>query len=120
MRFFNKAQTIPPEEAADALARGDVLLVDVRDTQERAQTRAAGSVHIPLVELSERHDELPRDRQLAFICASGVRNAMAVKATARHGLTAANVKGGLSSWARAGLPVETGPEPRASETKRSR
>lgn len=77
-------------------------------------------MHIPLVELSERHDELPRDRRLAFICASGVRSALALKATARHGLTAANVKGGLASWARAGLPVDTGPEAPRLEPRRSR
>ena len=119
MLFAKKTASIDPAEAAGALSHGELVLVDVRDTQERAQARVPGSAHIPLVELSERHGELPRDRPIAFICASGVRSAMAVKATARQGLAAANVKGGLSSWARAGLPVETGPEPR-SETQRRR
>ena len=117
MLFTKKTATIAPQEAADAHARGDLVLIDVRDASERAHTRAAGSLHIPLVELSERRSELPRDRPLAFFCASGVRSAIAVKATARHGLTAANVKGGLASWARAGLPVETGPEPRTAAIK---
>ena len=120
MLFTKRTATLAPQEAADAHARGDLVLIDVRDASERAKTRVAGSLHMPLVELSERRGELPRDRSLAFICASGVRSAIAVKATARHGLTAANVKGGIASWTRAGLPLETGPEPRTSETKWSR
>ncbi len=110
MRFFKKAQTIAPDEAAGAHARGELVLVDVRDARERAQARVPGSVHIPLDQLSERWGELPEGRPLGFICASGARSAIAANKAAGNAASAANVDGGLAAWSRAGLPVETGPE----------
>jgi len=120
MHLFRKAQTIGPEEAAGAHAQGDLVLVDVRDEQERAQVRVAGSVHIPLDQLANRLHELPDDPPLAFICASGARSAIAAKTAAGNALSAANVDGGLASWTRAGLPVETGPEGTGREPQPSR
>ncbi len=120
MLFFKKTQTIAPNEAAGAHARGELVLIDVRDAQERAQARVPGSVHIPLAQLPERLDELPEDRPLAFICASGARSAIAANTAAGNALSAVNVDGGLASWARAGLPVDTGPEGTSHEPQQSR
>ena len=110
MLFFNKIETIAPDEAAAAHGRGELVLIDVRDAAERAQARVPGSVHIPLDQLPERLHELPEDRPLAFICASGARSAIAAKKAAGKVSSAANVDGGLAAWSRAGLTVETGPE----------
>ncbi len=112
------AQLIPSEAAAKAAA-GELVLVDVRERDERKQARPAGSRHIPLGELPTRLHELPQDQPVAFICRSGGRSAMATSAASAAGLSAANVRGGLIAWADAGLAIESGAEPTTSSRKAS-
>src|SRR6185295_9199482 len=50
--------------AAERLATGESLAIDVRTPGERDQKFVAGSVSIPLNHLAERVQELPRDRPL--------------------------------------------------------
>jgi rhodanese-related sulfurtransferase len=49
--------------------------------------------------------ELPTQRPVIAVCRSGHRSARAARFLAGHGLGAANLKGGMSAWAAAGLPV---------------
>lgn len=114
MPFWRRSRTRPTAiapAAAEAAARaGELVLVDVRDARERAQGRPPRSLHVPLGELGDRLDELPTDRTVAFVCQSGMRSAAAARRAARSGRRAANVRGGLVAWSRAGLPLERGPE----------
>ena len=116
----NRPPRLSPREAAAGVRAGEVVLVDVRDPAERAETRPAGSRHVPLGDLSTRIGELPRDRTVSFICRSGSRSAMAARAAADHGLIVANVRGGLLAWTDAGLPVEHGPERHAPNPEENR
>jgi len=52
-------------------------VVDVRSPAEFAAAHAAGSVNIPLDEISLRAAELDRSRPVIVCCASGTRSAMA-------------------------------------------
>lgn len=106
----NTTTELSAPEAASAARAGEVVLVDVREPDERAQARPVPSRHIPLGDLPTRLGELPRDRIVAFICRSGNRSATAAREAARGGLRVANVRGGLAAWSVAGLPVESGPE----------
>ena len=109
----NKLPNLSPTEAADRASRGDLVLVDVRESSKRTQARPANSRHIPLADLPTELSELPRDQTVAFICRSGGRSQKAARAAADHGLTAANVQGGLNAWTEADLPVDSGPEQNA-------
>jgi rhodanese-related sulfurtransferase len=106
--LFHRSKSLTPTEAADALSRGELQLVDVREPAEVAETRVQGAKHIPLRHLPERLPELDRDRPIAFLCRSGGRSAIATRAAAKAGLDAANVRGGIAAWSRAGLPLLTG------------
>lgn len=108
MLFGRKTPSLEPDAAADALDRGELVLVDVRSATERAEGRIAGSLHVPLDQLGSRFDELPVGRQLGFVCKSGARSASAAKLASGRGANAVNVRGGMLAWKRAGLPVETG------------
>src|SRR5471032_2084606 len=57
--------------AAERLASGTAVAVDVRAPHEREQTFVAGSVGIPLNHLAERAHELPKDRPLLVYCSGG-------------------------------------------------
>ena len=103
--LFRRTNSLAPEQAAVALDRGELQLVDVREPVELAAARVDGARHIPLAQVPARLGELDRGRPVAFICRSGSRSAVATRAAAKAGLEAANVRGGLVAWTRAGLPL---------------
>lgn len=93
-----------PEEAHRQQQQGDVL-VDVRDPHETANGHAAGARLIPLDQLQQRQDELPRDQRLLLLCASGNRSAVATEHLRSAGFDAVNVEGGTTAWREHDLPM---------------
>jgi len=109
------AGTIPTISVADASARLEPadpdgpMLVDVREPDEWRTVRANGATPIPMSQFQDRHAELPKDRPLFVICATGSRSAAATAFLLRSGWTdVANVDGGTVAWERAGFPVNRG------------
>lgn len=88
------------------LTEGSATLVDVREGWEWSQGRASGARHIPLGKLAGALNNLPRDKQVLVICASGNRSLSAAQFLQQQGFDAKSVKGGTSAWARAGLPIQ--------------
>ena len=107
MRLFRRLPTISPREAADSLSRGELQLVDVREAAEVAAGAAPAATRIPLGRLQQELSRLDRQRPVAFVCRSGGRSAAATRAALAAGLDAANVSGGMTAWARQGLPLTT-------------
>jgi rhodanese-related sulfurtransferase len=102
------ANDITPVAAAAMLRQGGLVLVDVREDDERAEAHIPGSLHVPLGQLDQRVDELPAQRPLAFICAGGRRSAAAAAQARTRGLDARSVEGGMTAWEQAGLPARRG------------
>jgi rhodanese-related sulfurtransferase len=107
MSLFRPSKSLTPAEAAAAHERGELLLVDVREAGELAEARVRGAIHIPLRQLGARLRELD-GRPVAFLCRSGARSALATRTACRAGVKAANVRGGVVAWSRAGLPLSSG------------
>ena len=105
MRMFRRLPTISPREAAERLSRGELELVDVREVAEVAEAGAPAATHIPLGRLQVEMNRLDRQRPVAFVCRSGGRSAAATRTALAAGLDAANVSGGMTAWARQGLPL---------------
>ena len=105
MRLFSSIPSISPREAARRLAAGELQLVDVRQATELARARVPAAKHIPLRSLSSQLAHIDRDRPVAFVCHSGSRSAIATRSALKAGLDAVNVRGGISAWTRAGLPL---------------
>jgi rhodanese-related sulfurtransferase len=105
LRRFRNNTAIDVSQAATEHRHGDLILVDVRQHDERSRGYAHGSWHIPLAELDHKLDELPKHMPLAFICQSGRRSAIATDVARRAGLDARNVRGGMNAWRRAGLDI---------------
>jgi len=102
-----ETERISAPVAAERLATGAPLLVDVRAPGERNQKRVAGSVGIPLNHLTERLDDLPKDRPLLVYCAGGYRSSIAASLLQQHGFTrVSEIAGGIAAWEAAQLPVE--------------
>jgi hydroxyacylglutathione hydrolase len=99
--------------AAERLAAGAALALDVRSPGERGQKSVAGSIAIPLNHLGERIAELPRDRPLLVYCAGGYRSSIAASLLQRRGFAAVSeLAGGIAAWEAAQLPM-LGPQPSA-------
>lgn len=100
---------LTPKEAEHAARTGEVVLVDVREADERrALAPAVRSTHIPVGVLADRTGELPTDRPVAFVCKSGGRSLAAAKTASSAGLDVRNVLGGMTAWDAQGLPTKKG------------
>ena len=104
--FFARKPTISPEQAAAAVAKRELVLIDVREPGELRGGRVRGAINIPLGQLRARVHELEHGRQVAFLCHSGARSSRATGIAIKAGYDAVNVRGGLIAWSRAGLPLK--------------
>lgn len=76
----------------------DAFVLDVREEEEAALGRIPGSVLIPLGQLRERLDEIPRDRMVAVYCAVGIRAYAAERILRQRGWNVKNISGGFGAW----------------------
>jgi rhodanese-related sulfurtransferase len=64
----DEVEAIDRDELRERLARGDVVLVDVRPVEEFAAGHIDGASSIPLGELEQRISELPADVEVIAYC----------------------------------------------------
>jgi hydroxyacylglutathione hydrolase len=109
------------EELAGRLAAGGPgapLVIDVRQATEFAAGHVPGSVHIRGGDLQDRLSDLPRDRPIATICASGYRSSVAASLLRRAGFEDVTwIADGVPAWSAQGLPMSYGPETDARQTR---
>jgi len=76
------------------------LLIDVREPHELEIARIDTALHIPLRELPQKADTLPRDHPLLLLCHHGGRSQRATEYLRHLGFeNAINVTGGIDAWA---------------------
>ena len=75
------------------------MLLDIREDQEVAICSIDGSTHIPMNEIPERLDELPRDKTLVVMCHVGGRSFQVTQWLLSNGFdNALNLEGGIAAW----------------------
>jgi rhodanese-related sulfurtransferase/DNA-binding HxlR family transcriptional regulator len=100
----DEVEAISREELLSRLGSNDVVLVDVRPTQEFDAGHIEGARSIPLQELDERLPELPADCEIVAYC-RGAFCAYAHEAVRRlqaSGRQAKRLEGGWPEWQIAG------------------
>jgi NADPH-dependent 2,4-dienoyl-CoA reductase/sulfur reductase-like enzyme/rhodanese-related sulfurtransferase len=75
------------------------FILDVREPIELAVENVPGAVYIPLGQLRNRLNELPRDKEINVVCRSGGRAYFATRILLQNGFKAKNVSGGMLSLA---------------------
>jgi glyoxylase-like metal-dependent hydrolase (beta-lactamase superfamily II) len=89
-------------EAAELAARlgtaNEPFVVDVREPPEFARWSIPSAVNIPLGELAARASEVPENREVVSVCASGSRSSEAAELLSRAGRRVANLTGGMAAW----------------------
>ena len=99
------------ELAKKLQADPDVVVIDVRQASEYEGGHVPGALRIHAGDLPDRLSELPRNRPIATICASGYRSSVAAGLLHQAGFSDVSaVRDGLPEWRAAGYPVETGPD----------
>jgi rhodanese-related sulfurtransferase len=95
-------------ELEQRLARGDVVVLDVRPEPEYRAGHIAGARSVPLSALASAAAELPRRREIVAYCRGPycVYADDAVRLLQERGLKARRLDVGYPEWRRAGLPVE--------------
>ena len=100
------------EELGERLAAGGddaPLVIDVRQATEYAAGHVPDAVHVAGGDLPARLGDLPRDRPIAVMCASGYRSSIGASLLRKAGFTDVSwVADGLPAWKACGLPVERG------------
>jgi hydroxyacylglutathione hydrolase len=103
------------DQLAERLDRGGPeapLVIDVRQANEYAVSHVPGSVHIAAGSLPDRLAELPLDRPIATICASGLRSSVAASILRAGGFQDVSwVANGVFAWRAAGHPTVRGERP---------
>src|SRR5271169_2112332 len=111
---------IAPAQARELMAKGNTLVVDVRDAPEVEKSgKVAGAVHVSRGMLEFRADpESPshdknfaKDKNVILYCASGGRSALAGKLLKDMGYEHVYNVGGFKDWADSGGAVEKPTEP---------
>lgn len=98
--------TIEPAELAARLAKGDVVLVDVRSPQEFSEGHIAGAINMPLDSFDPAAVPIVAGKETILYCRSGKRSAMAAAKMAEAGIAPARyLAGGTLAWTAAGLPL---------------
>lgn len=107
---------LSPDRVAREIGEDRVLLVDLRETEERAEVGAIPrAIHAPrgMIEFyadptSPYHrPEFDPSRRIILHCAAGSRSALAAGALRQLGYrNVAHLDGGFKAWVDAGLPVE--------------
>lgn len=101
-------EQVTAPELARRLARGEVVVLDVRPEPEYRAGHIAGAHSAPLTALDSLATTLPRRKEIVAYCRGPycVYADDAVRLLRERGLTARRLDVGYPEWRRAGLPIE--------------
>jgi rhodanese-related sulfurtransferase len=109
----NSPATSMPSEISvtEASQKRDIgaFILDVRELSEWTAFHIPGATLIPLGELPNRLNEVPKDRPVVVVCRTGNRSATGRDILKNAGLTnVTSMAGGVTQWQSQGLPIATG------------
>ncbi|HEX4237482.1 MAG TPA: rhodanese-like domain-containing protein [Xanthobacteraceae bacterium] len=103
-----QVRDLTPQEVAQGLRDGRLLLVDVREPNETAVERFPEAVLVPLSSFDPAAIPEPAGREVVFACRSGRRSVTASLVAQEQGFPyGSHLAGGILAWKAAGLPTET-------------
>ena len=89
--------TVQWHEVDDIVKNGGVI-IDVREEFELVTGSMPGSIHIPLGQLRDRLNEIPKDKKLYATCQVGLRGYVACRLLSQHGIKCTNIDGGVKTY----------------------
>lgn len=100
-----KSRIIQWRELAELPA--DTIRIDVRTHDEYKLGTIPGFINIPVDELREHLDELPKEKPIVVTCAVGLRGYLAYRILVQNGFKhVCNLSGGYKTWSVATAPIK--------------
>lgn len=84
-------------EVPELVAAGAVLL-DVRTSREFSRGAVEGAMHVPVDNLREQLELIPRDKEILVYCRTGLRSYIAARILSQHGYRCKNISGGYELY----------------------
>ena len=105
----DEVENLNPDEVAEGLKAGRMLLVDVREPNEIALEGYPDAVILPLSRFDPGAIPDPQGKQVVFACRSGRRSVTAALVAQDAGFPyKSHLAGGILAWKAAGLPTKSG------------
>jgi rhodanese-related sulfurtransferase len=102
------AREVSVDEAYQMYQSG-VFVLDVRTQEEWDEYHAPNATLIPLDQLPNRLNEVPKDQEILVVCRSGNRSQQGRDILLSTGYNATSMTGGLKEWYAKGYPIEGAP-----------
>ena len=94
-------------EVSQVIKEMDVAIIDVREEYEYNEGHIEGAALLPLGEIPDRIDEIPKDVPVILVCRSGNRSGQAYQYLTEQGFdNVHNMLGGMLDWAAYGYAIE--------------
>jgi adenylyltransferase/sulfurtransferase len=92
---------IEPREVHDMMRNGtSFFLLDCREPSEYQTAHIDGATLIPMREIPQKLDTIPKDQPVVVYCHSGMRSFSAASWLKRQGVNAFSMSGGIDQWSR--------------------
>src|SRR4051794_30586661 len=102
----DEVTNLTPQQVADGVRAGRMLLVDVREPNETAVESFPDAVIVPLSAFDPAEIPDPQGKEVVFACRSGRRSITASVAAQDAGYAyKCHMAGGILAWKAAGLPT---------------
>ncbi|SMB82202.1 NADPH-dependent 2,4-dienoyl-CoA reductase, sulfur reductase [Desulfonispora thiosulfatigenes DSM 11270] len=92
----NSSKVIHWDEFQDL--SNDSFILDVRTKEETKEGMIKGALNIPIDELRERIEEIPKDKEIIIYCAIGLRGYLAHRILVQNGYSSKNLSGGYTTY----------------------
>jgi rhodanese-related sulfurtransferase len=111
--FLEERGALEPVNREELLRRvrdGEVIVLDVRPSEEYAAGHIPGAVSVPIGELKARLKELPKGKEIVAYCRGPycIMSIEAVELLRKRGYRAARMEQGVLDWRARGWRIEAG------------
>jgi len=110
---------VDPSDAV-ALINNDATVIDLRNAEAYGRGHIVNARNIPFDELDANEDAIAKfkNKAIVAVCDSGVSSNKAVASLRGSGFESVyGLKGGMTAWSQAGLPVVTGKKTKSKRKK---
>jgi len=111
--------SVDPTDAV-RLINKEAMVIDLRNTEAYARGHIVNAKNIPFDEFDAKRDKVAkfRNRPIVAVCDSGISSNKAVASLRKSGFDSVyGLKGGMTAWTTAGLPVVTGKKTKSKTNK---
>jgi len=111
--------SVDPTDAV-RLINKEAMVIDLRNTEAYARGHIVNAKNIPFDEFDTKRDKVAKfkNRPIVAVCDSGISSNKAVASLRKSGFDSVyGLKGGMTAWTTAGLPVVTGKKTKSKTNK---